>query len=282
MKLISENVKLTARLGKILEKCTAPATYRVDLTKAVYDSGENCYVACNGKVLLAVHCPPLDGDTDLGPNATCECIGLRVLNRETKYPDWRKVVPEYLDSPLYRGKSYRHYPQEECHMIPYLDLYKDFGIKTSDVTRRVADELLGAIGFEGLRVYASEPNSPFVLRWDFGGGQYIDLVSTGFRDYEDESDELKLTGLAKRLESMGVHVDLVRGRRVVGNVAGNVAGNVTDWHATLTVSCVTDGMPCDYVLASFSGNVEEVEAQMRGILELEEGGADSAGVGKSA
>lgn len=284
MKLnLAKNTKLMAKLGALLPKCAMPAQevgYRERLKKVCYDVANGCYVASNGSLLLSVHCKPenlSDEEAAKLEKTTYECISTRVLtNSPVSYVNWKNVVPDYEHNGRYHAKSYESLPGDECSVQPYLDLYRDFSIKVADRNRRPIDELIKTLGFDGMTVYACGPTEPFVFRWDFESGEYIEAVTMPYADTGRDPIEYgirRLSEKAAELEEKGYHVDLS-----YGNVVSS-AGNVSDktWKALVTVEVTTEGFPCDYIVANISGNVDEVETQLHGLLTLA-----TEGVSKSA
>lgn len=279
---LQKNSKLMAKLGALLPKCAKTTTgSRYDLTKVCYDVANGCYVSSNGGLLLTVHCLPLDFEEEELATlelTTYECIGTRVLtNSKVNYVDWKKVVPNYDDcNGKYRCKGYHQRPDDECSIQPYLDLYRDFSIKVADSNRKVTDELMKLLGLDALTVYASGPTEPLVFRWDFDSGEYIEVVTVPYTDILRDKVEdgiHRLSAKANELEQKGYHVDLSH-----GNVVSS-SGNVSEkcWNALVTVEVTTEGFPCDYIVANVSGNVDEVETQLNGLLTLA-----AEGVSKSA
>lgn len=285
---LAEDSRLMAKLGALLPKCVMDARksgkvgYRESLTKVCYDFANGCYVASNGGLLIAVHCKPANmSDEDAGKakldHDTYECISTRVLtNSPLTYVNWRNVVPDYEHNARYHKKEYRGFSNEECHLLPFLDLFRDFSIKVADRNRKILDEVIKVLDFYGLTVYACGPNEPFIFRWDFESGEYIELVAmaladTGRDPIEDGIHRLSL--MSGELEKNGFHVDLS-----YGNVVDS-SGNVSEkrWSALVTVEVTTEGFPCDYIVANVHGNVDEVETQLHGLLTL-----SGEGVSKSA
>lgn len=283
---LAEDSKLMAKLGILLPKCvmdtrkSGKVGFRESLTKVCYDFSNGCYVASNGGLLISVHCKPAnvrDEETVKLEKTTYECISTRVLtNSPICYVNWRNVVPDYEHNARYHKKEYRGFSNEECHLLPYLDLFRDFSIKVADHNRKILDEVIKVLDFYGLTIYACGPNEPFIFRWDFESGEYIEFVTMALADTGRDPIEdgiRRLSEKAAELEQKGYHVDLS-----YGNVVSS-AGNVSEkrWSALVTVEVTTEGFPCDYIVANVSGNVDEVDTQLNGLLTLA-----AEGVSKSA